>query len=180
MIFFSLLALWAILALIPTRIVILLAGLSQYGATYYNKFIFVPKTSAKDDDDDDADVTAPGNVVENLFQSIPTDEDLRRTYFWEARRIGEREREKFANTKRQTRLKKLWKASWHGNVKVKERRPDSSYSESKRTWIWDTAFVLIEGHRFVWWRSEKHFDIGEAPLGQIFFAGHSGLVSRCC
>ena len=38
-----------------------------------------------------------GNPLENLFLSIPTDEDLRRTYFWEARRLGEKEREKFVS-----------------------------------------------------------------------------------
>lgn len=141
--------------------------------------MYVPKVSKSNqiEDDDEADATATGNIVENLFLSIPTDEDLRRAYFWEARRVGEREREKFANTKRQTRLQKLWKASWHGTVKIKEKRMDSSSPKnSKKTWNWETAFVLIEGHRFIWWRSEKHFDTGEAPLGQIFFAGHSGLV----
>ena len=166
-----------VLAFIPTRIVVLLVGLGQYGATYYKKFLFVPKATKADSLDDDTDAVTTGNIVENLFYSIPTDEDLRRAYFWEARRAGEREREKYAETKRQSRLKKLWKASWHGTVKVKEKRLDASISQSKRTWHWDTAFLLIEGHRFIWWRSEKHFDLGEAPLGQIFFAGHSGLVS---
>lgn len=169
--------LWFILALIPTRIVVLLAGLGQYGATYYAKFVYRYKATKSDKpDEDEVDATASGNIVENLFLSIPTDEDLRRTYFWEARRVGEREREKFANTKRQTRLQKLWKASWYGAVKVKEKRLDAPNPQSERTWNWETAFVLIEGHRFIWWRSEKHFDTGEAPLGQIFFAGHSGLV----
>ena len=113
----------------------------------------------------------------NLFVSIPTDEDLRRTYFWEARRLGEREREKFAISKRQTRLEKLWKANWHGTLQLKEKKPEqSSSTDSSRNWSWENAFALIEGHRFIWWRSEKHFDTGEAPLGQIFFAGHSGLA----
>ena len=169
--------LWIILAMIPTRIVVLLAGLCQYGVTYYTKFLFVPKTSKSDKSKEaETDPISTGNVVENLFLSIPTDEDLRRAYFWEAHRKGEREREKYAETKRQSRVKKLWKASWHGSLKVKEKRPESSYSQNKRTWNWETAFILIEGHRFIWWRSEKHFDTGEAPLGQIYFAGHSGLV----
>ncbi len=38
-----------------------------------------------------------GNPIENLFLSIPTDEDLRRIYFWEARRAGEKERERFVS-----------------------------------------------------------------------------------
>ncbi len=148
-----------------------------------------------------------GNPLENLFLSIPTDEDLRRTYFWEARREGEKERKRFvsqrrlhlafiiytalyndssgdsfhncclqANAKRQSRLEKLWKAKWYGALEVREKRADLSTTMSTRNWSWEPAFGLIEGHRFIWWRSERHFDTGDAPLGQIFFAGHSGLA----
>lgn len=157
--------LWMILAIIPTRIVVLIAGLSQYGATYYTKFLFVPKPSKSvKTEEAETDPLSTGNIVENLFLSIPTDEDLRRAYFWEAHRKGEREREKYAETKRKSRVKKLWKASWHGSLKVKEKRPESSYSQSKRTWNWESAFVLIEGHRLIWWRSEKHFDVGEGKM----------------
>mmetsp|Transcript_8300 Transcript_8300/g.12564 ORF Transcript_8300/g.12564 Transcript_8300/m.12564 type:complete len:174 (+) Transcript_8300:64-585(+) len=114
-----------------------------------------------------------------MFLSIPTDEDLRRTYFWEARRVGEREREKYAMAKRQTRVEKLWKARWHGSLVMKEKKADANdaqNSSARSSWSWKGIFALIEGHRFIWWRSEKHFDTGESPLGQIFFAGHSGLA----
>jgi len=172
-----------VLAFIPTRIVVLFGGLGQFGATYYMKFMMQPtKKKAVHMDksgEEESSSTNIGNPLENLFLSIPTDEDLRRTYFWEARRLGEKEREKFASTKRQTRLDKLWKAKWHGALEIKERRGElqlESSSISERTWGWEPAFGLIEGHRFIWWRSERHFDTGEAPLGQIFFAGHSGLA----
>ena len=85
-----------------------------------------------------------------------------------------------AVAKRQTRLEKLWKAKWHGALELKEKKSEhhepSSPSSSSRSWSWEPAFALIEGHRFIWWRSEKAFDTGEAPLGQIYFAGHSGLA----
>jgi hypothetical protein len=81
-----------------------------------------------------------------------------------------------ANTKRQNRLEKLWKSKWHGALKLKEKRPESTVPFSSRNWNWTPVFGLIEGHRFIWWRSERHFDVGDAPLGQIFFAGHSGLA----
>mmetsp|Transcript_10228 Transcript_10228/g.18060 ORF Transcript_10228/g.18060 Transcript_10228/m.18060 type:complete len:519 (+) Transcript_10228:245-1801(+) len=171
--------LWIVLALIPTRIVILFAGLAQFGATFYTKFgsPHTKKTIRKEPSEEVLDSANKGNPIENLFLSIPTDEDLRRTYFWEARRLGEKEREKFAMAKRQTRLEKLWKAKWHGALELKEKKSEQATSlSSSRKWSWETAFGLIEGHRFIWWRSEKHFDTGEAPLGQIFFAGHSGLA----
>lgn len=137
------------------------------------------KTAHKEVTTGESSSTDKGNPLENLFLSIPTDEDLRRTYFWEARRLGEKEREKFAITKRQARLDKLWKAKWHGALELKEKKAEHNQPPtptSSRTWSWEPAFGLIEGHRFIWWRSERHFDTGEAPLGQIFFAGHSGLA----
>lgn len=93
-----LIILWRILASIPTRVVILLAGVGQFGATFYNEFIprSTPKIHREASDDDDTQPTR-GNIFENLFLSLPTDEDLRRTYFWEACRMGEREREKFVS-----------------------------------------------------------------------------------
>mmetsp|Transcript_13454 Transcript_13454/g.27682 ORF Transcript_13454/g.27682 Transcript_13454/m.27682 type:complete len:162 (+) Transcript_13454:910-1395(+) len=80
-----------------------------------------------------------------------------------------------AISKRKSRLDKLWKARWHDVIKIKEGKT-SSESPIKKSWSWEPIFALIEGHRFIWWRSEKHFDTGESPLGQIFFAGHSGLA----
>lgn len=158
----------------------ILAGLGQFGATFYVEFVAKPtkKSIHKEKSDEGLESAKRGNPFENLFMSIPTDEDLRRVYFWEARRLGEKEREKFAVSKRQTRLDKLWKSKWHGTLQLKEKWSDqpASPAASSRSWGWEAAFALIEGHRFIYWRSEKHFDTGEAPLGQIYFAGHSGLA----
>ncbi len=91
-----LIILWRILASIPTRIVILLAGVGQFSATFYTEFIAMPTPKIhREMSDDDETQPSRGNVFENLFLSLPTDEDLRRTYFWEACRLGEREREKY-------------------------------------------------------------------------------------
>lgn len=127
------------------------------------------------------DLANVGNPFENLFLSIPTYEDLRRTYFWEARRVGEKERNRFANSKRLSRLEKLWKAKWYGILALKMNKAEQSTTATtttspSRSWNWEYAFGLIEGHRFIWWASERHFDTGESSLGQILFAGHSGLA----
>lgn len=68
---------------------------AQFGGTYYAKFLALPETNKLADET--VDSTNTGNPVENLFLSIPTDEDLRRTYFWEARREGEKERKRFVS-----------------------------------------------------------------------------------
>merc|ERR1712086_776194 len=114
--------LWIILALIPTRIIVLAVGMAQFGATFYTKFWSSHSitTLHKEPAEKGLDSANKGNPIENLFCSIPTDEDLRRTYFWEAHRLGEKEREKHAIAKRQNRLEKLWKAKWHGALQLKE------------------------------------------------------------
>jgi hypothetical protein len=113
--------------------------------------------------------------IKNFFMSIPTNEDLRRYYFWEARKVGDREREIWAAKKRTGRLTKLYQAQWFGRLELKTPNVLAP-TDDGRLWDWITIFAIIQGHRFIWWRSEKDFDDGENPSGQLFFAGHSGLA----
>ena len=178
-----LLALWLVLAIIPTRAIILVAGLGQYAASFYAAFGKKFSRSSKKDPSPPTPISrasspetksgpAAATRIANFIAGLPTDEDLRRAYFWEARREGEKAREELALKKRMLRLNRLWKAQWFGTVELKEF---TSSKEADRQWDWEPVFGLVHGHRFIWWRSEKHFDDGEPPLGQIFFAGHSGL-----
>ena len=177
-----LLALWLILAIIPTRAILLIGGLAQYAATFYSAFgkrfrtkKAVARPAPVSRRSSSAEANADAGVatrITNFLAGLPTDEDLRRAYFWEARREGEKAREELALKKRMLRLNRLWRAQWFGTVELKEM---TSSKEADRQWDWEPVFALVHGHRFIWWRSEKHFDDGEAPLGQIFFAGHSGL-----
>lgn len=70
---------------------------AQFGATFYAKFLAPPKAKSHGIAHEIVDSANMGNPLENLFLSIPTDEDLRRTYFWEARRVGENERKIFVS-----------------------------------------------------------------------------------
>jgi hypothetical protein len=72
---------------------------AQFGTTFYAKFLAPPKAnkSIHGIAHEIVDSANTGNPLENLFLSIPTDEDLRRTYFWEARRVGEDERKRFVS-----------------------------------------------------------------------------------
>jgi hypothetical protein len=49
-------------------------------------------------------------------------------------------------------------------------------SSGERDWQWEEAFAIVQGRRFLWWRSVQDFDSGEAPAGRIFLAGHAGLA----
>jgi len=109
--------------------------------------------------------------LKNIFVSTPTDEDLRRYYFWESRKVMEQEQEVLARERRKYRLAKLWKARWFGRMEMK------IYSiEDNSMYNWVNIFAVIIGHRFVWWKNEKEFDEGKFPLGHIVFEGHSGLA----
>jgi hypothetical protein len=120
----------------------------------------------------DKDVVPALTWIMNAVRGLPTDEDLRKTYFWESRQKGARESEKHASNKRLTRLERLWKAQWHSFIKM---RATSELSENKIA-QWTDIFAVIQGHRFLWWRSVQDFDNGELPAGRIFLSGHAGLT----
>uniref|UniRef100_A0A7S4W2P0 C2 domain-containing protein n=1 Tax=Ditylum brightwellii TaxID=49249 RepID=A0A7S4W2P0_9STRA len=184
LLFLFLAVLWLVLILIPTRLFFLFGIIGQYIATFVAAYFpkkEIEKIITEEERFDDENKEAKDNpfVVKfiNFFRAIPTDEDLRRTYFWEARRVGEREREKLATKKRTLRLEKLWHTQWSGNIKLKDKISGAKVGgTSQRSWDWEDIFAILEGHRFIYWRDVKHFDDGEEPLGQIFFAGHSGLA----
>lgn len=170
--------LWLFLQLIPTRWIIFVAGNSQFIMNFMT--VYYPQapssSEGRDERNKDAEHCDPYMTrIINFFQGIPTDEDLRRYYFWEAVKVGEQEREILATKKRTARLTKLWKAQWFGHIELKAPNHLAS-GDDKRRWEWRPIFAIIQGHRFIWWLSEKDFDEGENPSGQIFFAGHSGLA----
>ena len=103
--------------------------------------------------------------IVNFFSGIPTNEDLRRYYFWETINVGEREREVLAKKKRVARLTKLWKAQWFGRLEIKALDSLMS-SNSKRHWDWRYIFAIIQGHRFIWWKSEKELTWVKAQQGK--------------
>jgi hypothetical protein len=114
--------------------------------------------------------------IMNAIHSLPTSEDLRKTYFWESRRLGAQESEKYASEKRLSRLRGLWKAQWYSPIKL--RLPDvyGSPTNDEHTSTWQPSFAVIQGHRFLWWRSVQDFDNGKLPAGRIVLSGHSGLT----
>jgi hypothetical protein len=69
---------------------------AQFGATFYAKFLVPPTTnkSIHGIAQEIVGLANAGNPLENLFLSIPMDEDLCRTYFWEACCVGENERKR--------------------------------------------------------------------------------------
>lgn len=103
-----------------------------------------------------------------------TNEDLRKTYFWESRQLGTEKAKKYAVEKRESRLKKLWKAKWHSSMKILVQ--DSERDQSQQPMFhWESGFAVVQGHRFIWWTSADEFDDGELPNGKVILSGHAGL-----
>ena len=105
----------------------------------------------------------------NAIRGLPTSEDLRKIYFWESRRKGAQESESLSVAKRKARMKRLWRVQWYGTTRMLLVNKKLDTSE------WRTVFVLVQGHRLLWWRSIHDFDNGIAPLGRLLLAGHAGL-----
>lgn len=110
----------------------------------------------------------------NGLRSLPTIEDLRRAYFWEARRLGAKENEKYAAERREVRLQHLWKARWYSTVEILVDREKVSAGDCAAQWT--RSFAVVEGRRFVFWESLLAFDNGELGTS-LSLSGHSGITN---
>eukprot|EP00536_Pseudo-nitzschia_multiseries_P006667 jgi/Psemu1/255572/estExt_Genewise1Plus.C_1450049 len=190
-IFVSSVLVWVLFCIIPTRYIVLLAGLVQYGVTFVDRckkryFGWKSKKKAAEsaseafknketNADDDQTKSKPFvTKIANAIRSIPTNEDLRKTYFWESRHLGTEKSKKYAVEKRESRLEKLWKARWHSEIKILVQ--DNEIDQSRQPLFhWETGFAVVQGHRFIWWKSVDDFDDGELPSGKLILSGHAGL-----
>ncbi len=172
-IFVGLLPVWIVFRLIPTRYIVLVAGLAQYAVTFIDRFGadfgLKPEKQQEQGGVGEENKGKPNpfmTKINNALRSIPTNEDLRKTYFWESRQVGAETTRKYALEKRESRLQKLWKAKWHASIKILVQEP---------TFTLKTVFAVVQGHRFIWWNSVDEFDDGELPLGKLVLSGHAGL-----
>ena len=172
MVFAGLVPVWIVTRLIPTRYIVLVAGMAQYGVTFVDKYgedigILPKKEAAKEPTEKKGKPNPILVKIKNALRSIPNNEDLRKTYFWESRKLGAEKARKYALAKRESRLAKLWKAKWHSSMKILV--PDGKVFSLK------PVFAVVQGHRFIWWGSVDEFDDGELPLGKLILSGHAGL-----
>jgi len=143
------------------------------------------KTEKNRKDDEEEEPSSPYVTwIMNAIRGLPTDEDIRKTYFWECRKLRAHEMCTQAESKRSARLQRLWRAQWYSSVHILRSASalgkkggiagaGTTGDQQKKS----TAFAMILGHRFLWWRSVADFDGGEPPSGRIFLAGHAGLAT---
>jgi hypothetical protein len=108
----------------------------------------------------------------NAFRGLPTSEDLRKTYFWESRRVGLKERSRLVAEKRQYRMDRLWHVQWYGDIEILTFSKTGPNQVERHH-----AFAMLQGNRFLWWRSLTDFDDGIDMLGYVCLRGHSGLAT---
>ena len=182
-----LLLIWFVFIIIPTRYIFLSSGLVQYGITFYaryGKVLMIKKYASPSLFDsnavnkDEKKKSSPFSVwIINAIRSMPTNEDLRKAYFWESCQLGSEKAKKYALEKRECRLKKLWKAKWYCSASVLVQDKEIDLKEQV-TFHWNSGcFAVIQGHRFIWWNSVTEFDDGEIPSGKVLLSGHFGLAS---
>ncbi len=79
------------LSIIPTRLLFICGGLAPFAINFFSAFHARARETKKP-------YVGPGKSLLvasaiNFLNALPTNEDLRRAYFWEGRRIGEQERQ---------------------------------------------------------------------------------------
>jgi len=117
---------WLMLIFVPTRWVVMIAVLQQFGMGLYlrvtresrrkrRKLERRRRRRAKEAEEKEE----WGNPVLNLLSTVPTGEDLRRKYFWESFRRGLVEKIAMGKKRREGRLREIWKARFSGMIKLR-------------------------------------------------------------
>jgi hypothetical protein len=169
--------LWSILAVVPLRLVVFSIGIIPYIVCFkgrFGKYILAAKERPQSSPSTSVgrkDASPVTIWLSNFVRGLPLDEDLHKTYFWETRRAVTGKLQVEADERRSSRLRKLWRAQWCEVVEVL-KSPDSSLKARV-----ESAFVVIQGRRVMWWRSTNEFDSGEQPIGRILLHGHAGLAT---
>jgi len=196
-VFASTFLIWVLLICVPSRYLILAIGMSQFVAGFFARRQGSKKRRKKSGAKNKAnkasgtmhrhvgDKPRPPFIVvwlRNFIRTLPTNEDLRKTYFWQSRLASARFMEEHAFAKRTSRLQKLWQATWYGQARLRENSLANAAMKTGAVspasdMAWLDVFVVLQGHRLLWWSDARSFDVGDTPVGSLFLAGHSGLTN---
>ena len=69
-----------------------------------------------------------------------------------------------------------WGDSWGSKVEDPKSTAAGLVGGSAFGWAWREAYLVLQGHRLVWWESEHDIDDGKACLGQLLLYGHAGTT----
>jgi len=99
-----------------------------------------------------------GTRFSNLMNSVPNDDDLDQVYFWERKAHVDARAERQRLRLKQAKLRLVFECQWDGMVKI---RCNSSGGSGG----WEGAYLVVQGHRLVWWSREDDVDEVVHPAG---------------
>lgn len=93
-------------------------------------------------------------------------------------------------------MDRLWHVRWHDTIEIVTLHQTYNSSSTTSTTITSNnnptttpipsttnrverqkVFAILQGHRFLWWRTTYDFDSGNEPLGHVTLQGHAGLAT---
>lgn len=150
-IYLAIVALWLVTIFVPGRLLILAVGLYEFF------FVFLPIPEGR-------------NTVirfSNLIQSIPNDDDINQIYATERKAFAAAKLAEWKQTERARKISLLVPTHWKGAVGIKGSSLGGGVGgggAAGMTQDWVRVFLLLQGHRLVWWASEEALDTGKVTL----------------
>jgi hypothetical protein len=147
-IYLAVVALWLVTIVVPGRLLILAIGLYEFF------FIFLPIPEGRN------------NVIRfsNLLQSIPNDDDISEIYSTERKAFASAKLAEWKQTERSRKVDLVVPTRWKGSVGIKGSSlggGGGGTGSAGMTEDWVRVFLLLQGHRLVWWVSEEALDTGK-------------------
>lgn len=156
-IYLAVLIFWILTVIIPGRYIILVCGLFDFF------YVFMPQP-------EDSPLVTKFN---NLMEAVPNDDDLEQVYSWQRKHFVKQHAEKERKRLKNTKLRIMLECIWDGNVHLKNYGSGHTASAALQ---WEAVYIVLQGHRFVWWTSETDFDEGKPPSDQLLLFGHAGVT----
>lgn len=147
-IYLVIVAVWLITIVVPGRLLILSLGLYQF------LFICLPIPEGRN------------NMIRfsNLLQSIPNDDDIAQIYSAEKKAFTAAKQSEWKQTEKARKLELVLPTVWSGRVSIKGSSSTSITATPSGMGAgdeWADVFMLLQGHRLVWWTSEEALEQGK-------------------
>ena len=149
--------LWLVSIAVPGRYLILIVGIYDFF------YCFMPQP-----DDFPFDTR-----LNNLLEALPNDDELELVYESERNMHIKKVTEKHRSRLKRAKLSLTFECLWDGKVRLRDNIGVVSTRGKSDTW--EVMYMVVQGHRLVWWRSDSDVDAGKAPVGQLLLQGHAGV-----
>lgn len=154
-IYLAVVAAWLVTVVVPGRLLILGWGLYQF------LFICLPIPEGRQ----------TMIRISNLLQSIPNDDDIAQIYSAEKKAFAVAKQSEWKQTERARKLELVLPTLWSGCVSIKGSSSTSITATPSGMGAgdqWADVYLLLQGHRLVWWTSEDALDQGKVRAHSIW------------